>query len=342
MYGPGGSLAITKSPAGVEREVADQDAGLGIEGDDVRAASRPGRSWSRGRRCRRCRASAGAGYRSEMPAMSSACSTRSAMAPAVIAIGNITAPLPITRRLPLLLRSVSPIAEWPSPSRCPSSCSATDSRSTRSAWPFGATENAKRLLKKMSASTISPVVGVDQEAGRAEHAIEIGAIDEAERRLAVDRLRPAPTSCPGTRTGRSRRSTPDHVAVARSDRAPQIGRRSRRCPARSEMKYPIGCCFQVASTTWPFTLAPSFRYASAMRRASRSSAKATPRSSRDASRRHRGARASARARRASKAASDTGLRRGSPRTIRAGASTTGGTTSISPDARRAARDRCPA
>ena len=171
---------------------------------------------------------AGAGYRSEMPAMSSACSTRSAIAPAVSAIGNITAPLPITRRLPLAVRSVSPIAEWPSPSRCPSSCSATDSRSTRSGWPSGATENAKRLLKKMSASAIAPVRRIDHEAGGAEHAIEIGPIEKPDRRPGRRCLRPAPTSCPETQIARwrIRRATtsPWRARPRRADRPP-----SRRC-----------------------------------------------------------------------------------------------------------------
>ena len=149
--------------------------------------------------------------------MSSACSTRSAVAPAVIAIGNITEPVPITRRPPLPLRSVSPIAEWPRPSRCPSSCSATDSRSTRSAWPFGATEKAKLAVEEDVRFVDRAGGRVDHEAGRAEHAIEIGTIDEADRRSCRRCLPPAPTSCPGYANRTVADSTPDHVAVARCD-----------------------------------------------------------------------------------------------------------------------------
>ena len=42
------------------------------------------------------------------------------------------------------------------------------------------------------------------------------------------------------------------------DRGLQIRRRDA-VAGRSEMKYPIGCCFQVASMTLPFTIAPSLR-----------------------------------------------------------------------------------
>ena len=51
--------------------------------------------------------------------MSSACSTRSAMLPAASQSGTSPAPVDSTRR-PVPLTSVSPIAEWPRPSRWPS------------------------------------------------------------------------------------------------------------------------------------------------------------------------------------------------------------------------------
>ena len=64
-----------------------------------------------------------------MPAMSSAFSVRAAMLPDVKAMGNITASADSTRRPPVLISSVSPSAEWPSPLKWPISWSAMLSRS---------------------------------------------------------------------------------------------------------------------------------------------------------------------------------------------------------------------
>src|SRR5262245_20360919 len=59
------------------------------------------------------------GYRSEIPAMSSAFSVRDAILPGVKAIGNMTASAEVTRRPPLACSSVSPSAECPSPLKWP-------------------------------------------------------------------------------------------------------------------------------------------------------------------------------------------------------------------------------
>ena len=82
-------------PCRVERKVADEDAGLGIEGDDVRADHALAVLGDAADDAAGVERSTAPDRESEMPAMSSACSTRSAVAPAVIAIGNITAPLPM-------------------------------------------------------------------------------------------------------------------------------------------------------------------------------------------------------------------------------------------------------
>ena len=122
--------------------------------------------------------------------MSSALSVRSVMSPAENAIGNITASAPSTRRPPAR-SSVSPSAECDRPSRWPISCSAIDSTSKRPEMPASAVDQGNAELKKMSDSTISPVVGVDEEVGRGERAIEVRPVLEAEHGGAVagDRLR---------------------------------------------------------------------------------------------------------------------------------------------------------
>ncbi len=90
--------------------------------------------------------------------MSSAASTRSAILPAGNAIGNMTAPLPIRRRRSVSRSSVSPSAEWPRPSMCPTSCNTMDSTSWRPVSPPAATDHGKLELSTMSDSTISPVI----------------------------------------------------------------------------------------------------------------------------------------------------------------------------------------
>ena len=117
--------------------------------------------------------------------MSSACSTRSAIAPAGIAIGNITAPDDSTRR-PLPLSSVSPIAEWPRPSRWPNLVR----RHRLQVDAAGLAAGRRRPLE----AGVEVDVRLEQRAGgrieqerrRAEHPLLIGAIEEPERRAAVD------------------------------------------------------------------------------------------------------------------------------------------------------------
>ena len=121
--------------------------------------------------------------------MSSALSVRSAMLPRANAIGNMTASAAITRRPPGR-SSVSPSAECASPSRWPISCSAIDSRSKRSSAPAPRRDHGKIELKKMSDSTMSPVVVSISEGRGGERAIHVGTVLKAEHRRAVA-LRPA-------------------------------------------------------------------------------------------------------------------------------------------------------
>ena len=77
----------------------------------------------------------------------------------------------------------------------------------------------------MSASAIAPVRRIDQEAGGAEHAIEIGPIDETR-----SSSRPSvPSAGADVMPWNAKRtfadSTRDHVAVARSTAPLQIDRR---------------------------------------------------------------------------------------------------------------------
>ena len=164
--------------------------------------------------------------------MSSVCSTRSAIAPAGIAIGNITAPDDRTRR-PLPLSSVSPIAEWPSPSRWPISCVATDSRSMRPASPPAAVDHWKRRVEVDVRLEQHAGGRIEQERRRAEHPFLVGAIEEPERRAAVDLERLAAREALGAEADRQfgqrvprRRRPADRIGEG-------LGADARGCRARS-------------------------------------------------------------------------------------------------------------
>ena len=158
MCGPAASPAITKSPLSfsVKPPTSVPVAGLNATTcapidaapvlhhatGDAAGVARCGSTPCRGPRRRRCRPPAARDRRWRRA------STRSETSPRRCRGRG-------GHRWPV--RSVSPIAEWPRPTRCPSSCRTTDSTSTRPASPLAATDQGNCVLKKMSASTISPV-----------------------------------------------------------------------------------------------------------------------------------------------------------------------------------------
>ena len=192
------------------------------------------------------------------------------------------------------------------------------------ACPFGATENANRLLKKMSASAISPEVDVDQETGRAEHAIEVWPIDESNGRPAVDAFR--------RRGGHALKRKP-HVrgfdARPRGggpvDRAKQIGRRH---AATGTIGNEIADRLLLPRRVDDASVHRRAKFEVGQRRCRSCRQQERQRQRSDTS--HRAATAATVRTLPSNTDNDTGLRRTSPRTIRP-VSTTGGTTTISPD-----------
>ena len=121
--------------------------------------------------------------------MSSGCSTRSAIAPGVSAIGNITAPEPSTRQPPLPVRSVSPIAGMSQAEQMPELVQ-------RHRFQIDPARLAAGRHRKHEAGVEEDVGlvdraggGVDHEAGGGEHAIEVRPIEKADRVAAVGAFR---------------------------------------------------------------------------------------------------------------------------------------------------------